>query len=251
MSLDPSSPPQSPAPSPLGRLAAAVDAFAVVLIVPAASILAGLVATIVSGGEPVLATALALQAVLALAGVHALLAVRQQSFAHIGLRWPTLQDLGRAPIVLLAVLATSALLNGLIMWFAPAALRAHLSGLENVTGLIAGDASIAVTALLMLLVALYEEAAARGVLLQRLLTLTGGHRLAAAVVSSLLFSLGHFYQGAYGVVQTAVFGFVLALFVLRWRSLWPVILAHAAINTYSIWALTTVGVEPVASHLSR
>lgn len=243
MSLDPSLPPQPSAPPPLGRLAAAVDAFAVVLIVPAASILAGLVAAIVGGGEPVLSTALALQAVFALAGVHALLAARDQSFAHIGLHWPTLQDLVRAPIVLLAVLVTSALLNGLIMWFAPDALRAHLSGLENVTGLIAGDASIVVTALLMLLVGLYEEVAARGVLLQRLLTITGGHRLAAAVVSSLLFALGHFYQGAYGVVQTAVFGFVLALFVLRWGSLWPVILAHAAINTYSIWALNTVGIE--------
>ena len=50
-----------------------------------------------------------------------------------------------------------------------------------------------------------------------------------------------FYQGLYGVVQTALLGLVLAVFTLRWRTLWPAILAHAAVNILSVVQLREIG----------
>jgi membrane protease YdiL (CAAX protease family) len=35
-------------------------------------------------------------------------------------------------------------------------------------------------------------------------------------------------------VQTALLGVVLAAFTIRWRTLWPAIIAHAAVNMLSI-----------------
>lgn len=239
MSLDPSSPREAAAVS---RRQAVIDACAVVLLVPAAAVLAGLVAMIVARGEPSLATTLALQAVFALAGVHALLAARGQGFRDIGLRGPTREDVLRAPLVLLAVFGANLLLTSVTYAVSPGTIDEHLGGLESVTSRIADDAPLVLTALLMLLVGLYEEIAARGLLLQRLATAIGGNLYAAAVLSSLLFALGHFYQGVFGVVQTALFGFVLALSVIRFGSLWPAILAHAAINTVSIVLLDAVPV---------
>ncbi|WP_404840870.1 type II CAAX prenyl endopeptidase Rce1 family protein [Alkalilimnicola ehrlichii] len=37
-----------------------------------------------------------------------------------------------------------------------------------------------------------------------------------------------------GVIQTAVIGVVFARLVLRWGSLWPVIIAHALLNSFSL-----------------
>jgi membrane protease YdiL (CAAX protease family) len=60
------------------------------------------------------------------------------------------------------------------------------------------------------------------------------------VFSSVLFGLGHFYQGIYGIVQTALFGAVLAALTLRWGTLWPAIFAHAAVNMLSVVELGNI-----------
>ena len=86
---------------------------------------------------------------------------------------------------------------------------------------------------LKLVVGRNEEVLARGLLLARSRVLFGGTWL-PVVFSAVLFGLGHFYQGAYGVVQTALFGVVLAVFTLRWGTLWPAIMAHASINMLSV-----------------
>ena len=54
--------------------------------------------------------------------------------------------------------------------------------------------------------------------------------LPAAVLSSLIFGLGHAYQGWLGVVKTSCFGAVLMFLVWLSGSLWPAILLHAAID---------------------
>jgi membrane protease YdiL (CAAX protease family) len=63
---------------------------------------------------------------------------------------------------------------------------------------------------------------------------------APVLVSSVLFGLGHVYQGWIGVAQTTVIGAIFAIFTVRWATLWPAIMAHAALNTLSVAALTGV-----------
>jgi membrane protease YdiL (CAAX protease family) len=55
----------------------------------------------------------------------------------------------------------------------------------------------------------------------------------AAVVSVLAFALGHLYQGARGVAQTAVVGGLCMVFYLATGSLWPAIILHAGLNFVS------------------
>lgn len=96
---------------------------------------------------------------------------------------------------------------------------------------------------LALFVGFYEEVVFRGFLLGRLHVLFGSERarlrtsVAAVALSSVLFALGHAYQGALGLVQTFVAGASLATLVLLTRSLWPAIVAHAAIDAFGLVAV--------------
>lgn len=96
---------------------------------------------------------------------------------------------------------------------------------------------------LAVFVGFYEEIVFRGFLLGRLHVLFGSARTRvrtaalAVVVSSALFALGHAYQGAVGVLQTFVAGASLATLVLVTRSLWPAIVAHAAIDAFGLVAV--------------
>jgi membrane protease YdiL (CAAX protease family) len=88
----------------------------------------------------------------------------------------------------------------------------------------------------MFLVGAYEELSARGFLLARCRAALGGV-WPPVLLSSLVFGLGHLYQGVLGVLQTAVIGVILALYTVHWGTLWPAIIAHALLNTLSIAAL--------------
>jgi membrane protease YdiL (CAAX protease family) len=96
---------------------------------------------------------------------------------------------------------------------------------------------------LAMFVGFYEEVVFRGFLLGRLHVLFGSERarmrtaVLAVAVSSAMFALGHAYQGAVGVIQTFVAGACLATLVLFTRSLWPSIVAHAAIDTFGLIAV--------------
>ena len=76
-------------------------------------------------------------------------------------------------------------------------------------------------------------------------TFTGQQYLAVAaaglvlgvVVSSALFSAGHGYQGMIGLVQTFVAGACFATVAVVRKSLWPSIIAHAAIDVFGLVAL--------------
>ena len=86
--------------------------------------------------------------------------------------------------------------------------------------------------------AIGEETIFRGFLLPRLESLFGGGAaatLAALLTQSILFGLGHAYQGLHGIVLTGLIGLVMGLVYLagkRW--LVPVILAHGLIDTISL-----------------
>lgn len=73
-----------------------------------------------------------------------------------------------------------------------------------------------------------EELAYRGYAIPVLAPLLGV--AGAAVVSTAVFGVMHAYQGALGVVRTAVMGGVLAWGFIASGSLWPAILAHILID---------------------
>jgi uncharacterized protein len=84
-----------------------------------------------------------------------------------------------------------------------------------------------------LLVGLAEEVLFRGFLLSRLRALMGG-TTGPVLLSSALFGAAHFAQGPVGMADTAAIGLVLAVLVVRTRTLWPAIAAHGIIDTLSL-----------------
>lgn len=227
----------------LTKRAAAVDVVLTVVLVLASAVGAGIIVGLVSPGTPSVPVAVLVQALLALAGVYVLLARREQSFASIGLERPRLKDLPRALLVLLTGFAVNAALAAAIVAWSPQVLEDHIAGLESVASALTLDTSLAASLALLLLVGFYEEIVSRGLLLARSRRLLGGV-WGPVLLSSVLFALGHVYQGAYGVLQTALFGAVLAAFTIRWGTLWPAILAHAAINMLSLVQLDGLPVAP-------
>lgn len=86
---------------------------------------------------------------------------------------------------------------------------------------------------LSLFVGVYEEILFRGFLLTRLRALCSSNA-APILISSVVFGSLHFTQGVAGMCQTAVVGMVLAVVATRARTLWPAILAHAAVDSISL-----------------
>lgn len=82
-----------------------------------------------------------------------------------------------------------------------------------------------VALLLLATVAVAEETVFRGYLLRRFMQAGGGRGL-AVVLSTLIFALGHAYQGALGIVGVAAIGVVFALIYLRRGSLVAPIVMH-------------------------
>jgi len=78
-----------------------------------------------------------------------------------------------------------------------------------------------------------------GYLMKRLTDLQGNKlKLAwmiALVGSAIIFGLGHTYQGLGGVIKITAMGLLLgAAFLTVRRDLWPLIIAHAVIDTISM-----------------
>jgi membrane protease YdiL (CAAX protease family) len=84
-----------------------------------------------------------------------------------------------------------------------------------------------------LFVGLYEEILFRGFLLARLRVVAAGDAVPIGLATALFGAL-HFPQGWAGAAQTGAVGLVLAVVVVRAGTLWPAVLAHAAIDTASL-----------------
>ncbi|HVT82937.1 MAG TPA: CPBP family intramembrane glutamic endopeptidase, partial [Phycisphaerae bacterium] len=74
-----------------------------------------------------------------------------------------------------------------------------------------------------------EELLFRGYVLTRWQKISGSAPQ-AVLVSSLLFSLSHTYQGLAGMVSSAAVGVAFALAFLTLRRLWPIAIAHALMD---------------------
>ena len=71
-----------------------------------------------------------------------------------------------------------------------------------------------------------EEIVFRGFLLILFTQWAGGDIWSAALTTSILFGLGHAYQGAGGILATGIFGYTAAVSVIYSGSLVPAIIAH-------------------------
>lgn len=183
---------------------------------------------------------LALQGLVILVGLHALLAWRGQRWRDLRLPPLRLKDFGLGLLALGLVLLLNAAITLITYQLAPELMEAHQERLAGVGGMLAEGLPLGAVAALMLFVGFYEELLARGFLLTRCQTLLSG-TWRPVLLSSLLFGLGHFYQGWLGIVQTALLGIVFARLALRWQTLWPLILAHATLNTLTIGLLRQIG----------
>lgn len=84
-------------------------------------------------------------------------------------------------------------------------------------------------------VAAFEEVA-RVFCITRIVAIWRGSagRWAAVLVSTLAFGLMHYYQGPAGIIGTGVMGLASALVYIRLGRLWPLIVAHALYDAFSI-----------------
>lgn len=89
-----------------------------------------------------------------------------------------------------------------------------------------------------------EEALVVGYLLLRLRQLEARPWLAIAI-SAVLRGSYHLYQGYGGFVGNVIMGVVFAFVFLRWRRLWPLVIAHGLIDTVAI-----VGYPLLHGHVS-
>jgi len=165
-----------------------------------------------------------------------------------GLNWQTLGL--RQPdswITTIAIALVSAVAYQLLSEFViePITGRPDLSDFQSVVGNL--PAALALLVIVWILAAFGEEMAYRGYVLERVATL--GHHtsvayIGAVVVVSLLFGLGHFYQGLAGVLGSTISGLLFGLLYLKGkRNLWLPILAHGFSDTIGL-ALIYLGLAP-------
>jgi len=78
-------------------------------------------------------------------------------------------------------------------------------------------------------------------MLSRLWQVWPGHtgRWLVLLGSALLFGLGHLYQGPYGVIGTALIGFILGWHYLKYGRVLPLVIAHGLYDTAVLLLLVT------------
>jgi len=109
--------------------------------------------------------------------------------------------------------------------------------------MIPGDLSkLALAILLVAIVGVAEETIFRGYLIMRFRDLNTGTP-AAIVLSAFIFSLGHGYEGAAGVVTIGVMGLVFALVYLWRRSLVAPMMMHCFVDFMSIVVAPVLGLK--------
>jgi membrane protease YdiL (CAAX protease family) len=88
--------------------------------------------------------------------------------------------------------------------------------------------------------AIGEEVLFRGFLQTRLRALLGAGRhagLGAVLLQAMLFGAVHAYQGPTGILTSGLIGLVFGALMLRFRNVWPLVIAHGLIDTVAMLAL--------------
>jgi membrane protease YdiL (CAAX protease family) len=216
----------------ISRLQAWTDLVLAVALVGVAALLVAAVVALLPGHLhlPVLILS---QGLLILGGLTLLLAYRGQRWSDVGLKTFRRVDIRLAVLAMLSCFGANMVLTGTVFSLQPGEVNEHTQLLERIALQLGAGIPFPGIAALMFFVGVYEELAARGFLLARARSALGG-TWGPVVLSSLLFGLGHVYQGWIGVAQTFVIGVILAGLTVRWGTLWPAILAHASLNTLSL-----------------
>ncbi len=164
---------------------------------------------------------------------------RRWDWAYLGARHPDwVKDCGRAvKYVLLMLLAVDALVQPLV--------NRALGEAQDLSefAFLAGDltAYFAYLPFMWITAACGEELFFRGYLLRGAARELGGSRRAwigAGILSTLVFGLAHAYQGASGVINTALVGGILAVqYARKPEGLVSCILAHGLYNTVGLTLL--------------
>jgi membrane protease YdiL (CAAX protease family) len=84
-----------------------------------------------------------------------------------------------------------------------------------------------------------EELLWRGYLLNRMMDIFKSSSLitwtTVIIISSVVFGLGHNYQGMYGVLKTGFIGFVFGLgYLAVGKNIWPLVIAHSLIDSFDM-----------------
>ena len=92
------------------------------------------------------------------------------------------------------------------------------------------DASISLGSIVLIFVAsaangFAEELVMRSYLLTRLSEIIGS-KLAAVLLTSILFAAYHSYQGRYGVLSALIVGLVFGTYFAKTNRFWPIFVAH-------------------------
>lgn len=98
--------------------------------------------------------------------------------------------------------------------------------------------------------AIGEEFVGRAYLISRLEQAIGAQRLAgsllAVLLSSIVFGLGHAYQGAAGMIGTGGVGFLFGLlFLIAGRNIWAPVIAHALTDIFG-FTMIYLGAVPTS-----
>jgi hypothetical protein len=99
----------------------------------------------------------------------------------------------------------------------------------------------AITPLMWIIAGFGEEVLHRGFVLIKVAHILGREMPAwipAVLIQSLIFGIGHIYQGLGGVLLTTISGIIFGtLYLLAKRNIWPGIIVHAASNTWGFYQI--------------
>lgn len=145
--------------------------------------------------------------------------------ARIG--W-TRHHLVRDLILGVVLFAPFVVVTGGLEWLLHAAGLSH-GGPSSLFPPITGTAEVVLAGALLVTVAVAEETVFRGYLLLRLEEWSGS-KTVAVLASSVIFTLGHHYEGPAGMIIVGVMGVILALVYLWRRSLVAPVVLHLLQN---------------------
>ncbi len=105
-----------------------------------------------------------------------------------------------------------------------------------------GPLEMLLACVLVIVVAIVEETIFRGYLLLRFNNLTGSIS-ASILISSVLFSIGHGYEGPANLVTLGLLGIILALICIRRKSLVAPTVLHMLIDFYALVLMPLAGLK--------
>jgi len=218
-------------------LRAFVEAIGVMLLLPVATTIVAVVATITGLFNPIFAATGTWLAVI-LCGF--LLKREDISWHDLGFKMP--DNIGKSVLFGIGAMISSFVIIAVVI----SGIRAAGLPVPDTTlfGFLEGNTAIYIPFMILVVwgsAAIGEELLARGFLLNRLeIVFKNAQKpwLLAAAAQAVLFGLAHFYQGPSGIIITGIVGFVLALaYQFTGRNLVAPIIAHGLIDTVSITSI--------------